>query len=113
MTIRDDRNLMREGLKMGYYIDLFREQLGSDDMHNTPFLDAAHKILEELEQWQRNFHERCDVQLDEFRKRGMTEAAERCIEIAEQRDKHVAMVLRKEFPLPKAGILLRRENVRI
>ncbi len=67
---------------MQHYIDLFREQLGSDDMHSTPFLDAAHKIVQELEEWQRKFHSRCDMQLDVFRKVGMTEAAERCAEIA-------------------------------
>jgi len=33
---------------MDHYINLFKEQLGTDDMHSSPFLDAAHKLLERV-----------------------------------------------------------------
>lgn len=65
-------------------------------------IDKFDWLISEVEQWQQAFHERCDVQLDEFRKFGMDEAAKRCAEIAENTclsPKYVAALIRKEFNL--------------
>jgi hypothetical protein len=88
-AIRQLRHNNSDGFVMAY------------DRHETDKIIAG--LIAELDEWRTKFHDRCEVQLDEFRKAGMTEAAERCIEIAGPLDEHVATMLRKEFPLPKAG----------
>ena len=69
------------------------------------------ELLEkENAEWKEKFHARCDVQLDEFRKNGMQEAAIRCKEIADSMICHcgigtdrVGDAIAREFNLPKAG----------
>lgn len=41
--------------------------------------DVLEWLISEVEQWQQKFHDRCDVQLDEFRKAGMREGVEEVI----------------------------------
>jgi len=85
----------------------------TDDERNLGELPVIDWLIREVETWQEKFHDRCDIQLDECRKDGMTEAAMRCAEIAENTfNAHhigkcagdiVAVEIRKEFSLPTAG----------
>lgn len=77
--------------------------------------EEVERLEKENAEWKQKFHDRCDVQLDEFRKHGMTEASEKCVKICSYAAQHwwtkkghvvaesIEAAIRKEFNLPKAG----------
>lgn len=83
------------------------------DEYGRMYGSAYEWMIEEIKQWQQKFHERCDTQLDEFRKCGMTDAVIHCVDIINNEAKNVVLdrdtvyhlltAIRKEFPTPKAG----------
>lgn len=60
--------------------------LGEDCQGNRLYLEVTSEMIDwlivEINQWRTKFHDRCEIQLDEFRKDGMTDAAERCVELS-------------------------------
>lgn len=102
---------------MQYFIDLFREELGTEFMHSSPFLDASHKIVEELERLEKENKDLAKQVVDlEWREAVAYETcATRCAIISEADVGHnhpdacsdtcniVADKIRSEFHVPKAG----------
>jgi len=55
------------------------EQLATTPHWGVDDQDTLEWLIAEVEKWQQEFHARCDVQLDEFRKVGMREGVEEVI----------------------------------
>lgn len=63
-----------------------KSDLGEDCQGNRLYLEVTSEMIDwlvaEVNQWQSNFYGRCEIQLDRFHKDGMTVAARRCVELA-------------------------------
>ena len=69
-------------------IDMTLEEIKQMDIHRIDkkvfdwLIAEAERLQTEVSRWKENYQDYCDLQLDLFRKAGMTEAAKRCAEIA-------------------------------
>jgi hypothetical protein len=73
-----------KGLKMGMLakarmLAKHTESLAATRHWGVDDQETLEWLITEVEQWQQKYHDRCEVQLDEFRKLGMKEAIEEAV----------------------------------